>query len=93
MITKSNIPKKDPVPPLIRLRDVARLLSISRGTLSTLIENGELTAFEINPFDEKERRHLRVTRKSLLEFYKKRFGHPLDRDLLNPFDSESTTKN
>jgi hypothetical protein len=46
-----------------------------------------LTASEISPSKQKARRHLRVTRESLLLFYKARFGHPLNRALENPFDS------
>jgi helix-turn-helix protein len=85
MITNSTILKKEPVPPLVKVRDVATLLSVSRGTVHNLIDSGELAASEINS-SAKERKHLRVTRKSLLGFYQKRFGHSLTRALANPFE-------
>jgi Helix-turn-helix domain len=85
MITNSTTPKKEPVPPLVKVRDVATLLSVSRHTVHHLIDSGDLAASEINS-TAKERRHLRVTRASLLCFYKKRFGHSLIRALANPFE-------
>jgi len=85
MITNSTIPQKEPVPPLVKVRDVAALLSVSRQTVHHLIDSGDLAASEINP-TAKERKHLRVTRNSLLTFYKKRFGHSLTRALANPFE-------
>ena len=85
MITNSAIPKKELVPPLVKLTDVARYLSISRCTVRNLIASGDLNASKINP-TAKERKHVRVTRESLLGFYKKRFGHSLTRALANPFD-------
>ena len=86
MITNSTTLKKDPVPPLVKVRDVATLLSVSRGTVHNLIDSGDLNASEINS-SAKERLHLRVTRASLLVFYKKRFGHSLTHALANPFES------
>ena len=85
MITNSSILKKEPVPPLVKVRDVASLLSVSRGTVHKLIDSGDLVASEITSA-AKERRHVRVTRASLLGFYKKRFGHSLLRALANPFE-------
>ena len=87
MITISSTAKKNPIPPLVKLRDVATLLSVSRCTVRALIESGDLTASEINATKCKLRRHRRVTRESLLDFYLKRFGHPLKRALENPFES------
>lgn len=87
MITISSNSPKQPIPPLVKVRDVAKLLSASRQTVRNLIDSGDLTASEINPSKQKNRRHLRVTRESLLLFYKRRFGHPLNRALENPFDS------
>ncbi len=84
MITNSTTLKND-VPPLVKVRDVAALLSISRGTVHNLIHSGDLMASGINS-SKKERRHLRITRKSLLSFYQKRFGHSLTRALANPFE-------
>jgi hypothetical protein len=91
MMTNSTILKKEPVPPLVKVRDVASLLSISRHTVHHLIDSGDLAASEINSSAKpkpaaKPRRHLRVTRKSLLVFYKKRFGHSLTLALANPFE-------
>lgn len=77
--------QKEPIPPLVKVRDVATLLSVSRQTVHHLIDSGDLAASEINS-TAKERRHLRVTRASLLGFYKKRFGHSLTRALANPFE-------
>jgi len=85
MITISSTAKKEPVPPLVKIRDVAQLLSVSRCTVHALIDSGDLTASEINASKFKKRRHRRVTRESLLVFYRKRFGHPLNRALENPF--------
>jgi len=79
------MPPKEIVPPLVKVRDVARLLSISRSTVRNLIDSGELEGSRINPC-EKRRLHLRITRASLLGFYKKRFGHSLTRALANPFE-------
>jgi hypothetical protein len=85
MITTSTTLKKDLVPPLVKVCDIAKLLSVSRQTVHHLIDSGDLNASKINP-TAKERRHVRVTRKSLLEFYQKRFGHSLTRALANPFE-------
>jgi len=85
MITNSTGLPKEPVPPLVKVRDVASLLSISRHTVHHLIDSGDLEASEINS-SKKQRRHLRVTRASLLGFYRKRFGHSLTRALANPFE-------
>jgi excisionase family DNA binding protein len=73
------------IPPLVKVRDVATLLSVSRSTVRNLIDSGELEGSRINPC-EKRRNHLRVTRSSLLVFYQKRFGHSLTRALANPFE-------
>ena len=85
MITNSTTIKEDLVPPLLKVREVANLLSISRATVHNLIESGDLKASNINS-TKKERRHRRVTRQSLLTFYKRRFGHSLTRALANPFE-------
>ncbi len=87
MITLSNTSHKTPIPPLVRVRDVATLLSVSRHTVHHLIDCGDLTASEVNPSATRARRHVRVTRKSLLKFYKTRFGHSLTGALANPFDA------
>jgi len=85
MITNSTTLKKESVPPLVKVRDVAHFLSVSRGTVHNLIVSGDLAASGINA-SSKQRCHLRVTRESLLGFYKKRFGHSLTRALANPFE-------
>ena len=85
MITNSAIPKQGPVPPLVKVTDVARLFSVSRSTVRNLIESGDLSGANINA-STKERHHVRVTRESLLCFYKKRFGHSLTRALAHPFE-------
>ena len=91
LITNSATPQNEPVPPLVRVRDVATLLAVSRHTVHHLIDSGDLAASEINSTAKlkppvKQRRHVRVTRESLLDFYKKRFGHSLTRALANPFE-------
>ncbi len=85
-MTNSTMPQNEPVPPLVKVRDVAALLSVSRHTVHHLIDSGDLAASKINS-TAKERKHLRITRKSLLTFYKKRFGHSLTNVLANPFES------
>ncbi len=87
MITNSATPQKEkePVPPLVKVRDVAKLLSVSRSTVHNLIDSGDLKGSKINP-RKKKRNHLRVTRESLLAFYQKRFGHSLTRALAHPFE-------
>lgn len=87
MITLSNKTSKEPLPPLIKIREAAKLLSISRATVHALIEGGDLQASKVSPSAKKERLHVRITRKSLCGFYKKRFGQTLDRALENPFES------
>jgi hypothetical protein len=87
MITNYHISSKESVPPLLKIRDVAKLLSVSRATVHALIDGGDLQASQVGPSVKKKRLHVRVTRKSLCGFYKKRFGHSLDRALENPFQS------
>jgi hypothetical protein len=88
MITNCTTLKKEPVPLLVKIRDVAKLLSISRQSVRHLIESGDLDASEINSTTkERRRRHVRITRESLLSFYKKRFGHSLGQALANPFET------
>jgi len=78
--------KKESVPPLVKVNSVAQLLSVSRASVHRLIESGDLEASEVNPSMKMQRRHRRVTRESLLAFYKKRFGHSLTRALAHPFE-------
>ena len=85
MITNSPNSQKDLVPPLVRVRDVAKLLSVSRQTVHHLIDSGDLAGADINSTPT-VRKHLRVTRASLLGFYRKRFGHSLTRALAQPFE-------
>jgi excisionase family DNA binding protein len=86
MITNNNT-SEDPIPPLVKIREVAKLLSISRATVHALIDSGDLEASQVSPSKAQERLHVRITRHSLLGFYNKRFGHPLNRALENPFKS------
>ncbi len=85
MITISSTAKKEPVPTLIKVQQVAKLLNISRHTVHQLIASGDLEAANVNP-SRKKRQHWRITRKSLLKFYAKRFGHNLNHALENPFE-------
>jgi hypothetical protein len=88
-INVNTVLRKDPVPPLVKVREVAKILSISPHTVHNLIDAGELEARSITAARVKRkikpRHHVRVTRESLLKFYKDRFGHSLDRALVNPF--------
>ena len=78
---------KESLPPLIKIREVAKLLSVSRATVHALIDSGDLDASKVSPSEKKERLHVRITRKSLCTFYQKRFGQPLHRALENPFEN------
>ncbi len=85
MITNSTKTQQESVPPLVKVREVAQLLSVSRSTVHHLIDSGDLDASKINS-TKKKRRHVRVTRESLLGFYRKRFGHSLTRALAHRFE-------
>jgi hypothetical protein len=96
MSTNSNILNKEPVPLLVKVCEVAKLLSVSRHTVYHLIDSGDLLAKPINPTKKKKtarpgkvkpRTHVRVTRDSLSKFYEVRFGQPLANALVNPFKS------
>ena len=84
MITFDNPVKKSPLPPVVKTSQVAQLLSVSPRTVHNLIESGALKAASLNP-TSKRRKHVQVTRASLLALYKKRFGHCLLDALANPF--------
>lgn len=87
MITLSSTAKKDPVPALVKICQVAKLLNVSRHTVHHLIESGDLQASDVSSSQKLVRRHKRVTRESLLGFYKQRFGHHLNHPLENPFQA------
>ena len=69
-------PKKVTVPHLLKISDVCKLLSLSPQSVRNLIYSGDLAASIINPATT-ARKHVRITRDSLLDFYEKRFGHSL----------------
>jgi excisionase family DNA binding protein len=83
-MTTSLVSRPRPVtPPLLKVRDVAKLLTVSRQTIRALIESGDLEAHALNPNPKKMKRsHVRITSKSLSRFYQKRVGHDLDPALL-----------
>ena len=85
MITKLSLAKKEVIPPLIKVREAAKLLSISRATVHALIDSGELKASKVGPAAKTQRIHVRITRESLCGFYQARFGQPLNGVLENPF--------
>jgi hypothetical protein len=89
MITETTIKSKSIVSPVLKVRDVAKILSLSRVSVQALIESGDLEASEISPTTrrKKQRVHVRITLESLAKFYKKRFGHELERALQNPFQN------
>jgi excisionase family DNA binding protein len=80
-----TFPKKSPLPLLVKVSEVAKLLSVSKSTVHHLLDSGDLVGHKINP-ESKLRPHFRVTRASLLNFYQKRFGHSLIRALENQFE-------
>ncbi len=85
MTTSAPSRPKPVVPPLVKVRDVARLLTVSRQTVRALIESGDLAAHALRPKNRKmQRTHVRITSESLTGFYRKRFGHDLDPALLLP---------
>lgn len=82
MTTSPASPAKPVTPPLLKVRDVAKLLTVSRQTIRALIESGDLEAHPLNPHPKKMKRtHVRITSKSLSRFYQKRVGHDLDPSL------------
>ena len=82
MTTITPVFPDNKVPALVKVCQVAELFSVCKPTVYKLIESGHLVGADIST-DTAERRHLRVTRDSLLKFYKKRFGHSLERALAN----------
>ena len=69
---------------------MTRLLALSPGSVKALIESGDLDAKPLNPSRGRRRRkrlHVRITVRSLLAFYQKRFGQPLPSSLLNTLAS------
>jgi hypothetical protein len=85
MITNSHNGTKPVLPPLLKMRDVARVLSLSPPTVKALIESGDLNASEIKPTGKRKKRiHVRITTRSLAKFYEKRFDQKLEDALRNP---------
>jgi hypothetical protein len=89
MITNDTPKSKLLLPPLLKVREVAKVLSLSRASVQALIESGDLAASELSPTTrkKKQRVHVRITRDSLAKFYKKRFGTELERALQEPFQN------
>ena len=89
MITTNNLKSKLILPPLLKVREAAKILSLSRVSVQALIDSGDLDASELTPTArrKKKRVHVRVTSESLAAFYKKRFGQELDCDLHNPLQN------
>jgi hypothetical protein len=70
------------------VREVAKVLSLSPASVRMLLVSGDLAGSEIIPRRRKKQRvHVRITGESLAKFYKKRFGHELERALLIPFQN------
>jgi len=83
MATSPPTASKNVSLPLLKIREVAKILAISRQSVRALIECGDLDARTLHPTGKKmKREHKRITRKSLAKFYKKRFSHELDRALI-----------
>ena len=87
MLTFDNSIKKKSLPPLVKVNEVARLLSLCNASVHKLIQSGDLTAAALTSSKRKERKHVRVTRASLLTFYRKRFGHSLLDALAHSYQS------
>lgn len=83
MATSLSPAPKDVSLPLLKIREVAKILAVSRQSVRALIESGDLDARALHPTGRKmKREHKRITGKSLAKFYKKRFRQELDRALL-----------
>jgi hypothetical protein len=83
MATSSSTASKEPSLPLLKIREVAKILAVSRQSVRALIESGDLDARGLHPTGKKmKREHKRITCKSLAKFYKKRFNHELDGALI-----------
>jgi len=80
-MTKTLTFSENKIPAVVKVCQVAELLSLCHQTVYKLIDDGQLAAADVAT--TAKRRHLRVTRDSLLKFYKKRFGHSLERALAN----------
>ena len=80
-----TITKKEPLPVLLKVTEAAKILALCRASVHSLIQSGELQAAKVSSNKTMKRQHVRITRDSLCALYKKRFGHPLDRALENPF--------
>ena len=76
MITNVNTSRKEPVPPLLKVSEVAKLLAMSRCTVHNLLQSGDLSGAIVSA-KTSERKHQRITRDSLFKFYQKRFGQSL----------------
>ena len=76
--------KKQPIPPLIKMKDACVLLSLSRITIRTMMDEGTLQGVDINHFKKKKRLHLRITRESLMKVYQDKYGQPLSLTLAFP---------
>jgi hypothetical protein len=88
MITTQNNTQKTALPPLLKVREVAKVLSLSPASVRLLLVSGDLTGSEIVPRRcKKQRVHVRITSESLAKFYKKRFGHELERALQIPLQN------
>ena len=89
MITSSSTNASKPtLPPLLKVREVAKVLSLSAASVRLLLVSGDLTGSEIIPRRKRKQRvHVRITRESLAKFYKKRFGHEIERALQTPFQN------
>lgn len=83
MITFDNNTKKTALPPLVKVNQVTKLLSVSKTTVHNLIDSGDLKAGSLNS-SAKTRKHVLVTSASVEALYQKRFGHSLLRALANP---------
>jgi hypothetical protein len=71
--------------PLLKVRDVASVLSISRQSVRALADSGQLAAHELKLTPRKKQRtHVRITRASLEAFYEKRFKQKLETALRQP---------
>lgn len=89
MLTNQNNPSKPILPPLLKVREVAKMLSLSHASVRALIDSGDLAGSELSPSrpKKKKRKHVRITLESLSKFYKKRFGYGIERALQSPFQN------
>jgi hypothetical protein len=85
MTTTKSPNLNSPLPPLVKVSAVASYLSVCPQTVRNLLQSGQLAAGRLqNP--DALRKHVRITRASLLKYYREHFGHSLERALTHGYE-------